>query len=111
MTRTRRNASAAGEPTEPDRFGATRRRLPIASGRPGANRTQTFKLDRWMASPQQYAVIDPAVGRNEAGASFAPPGTGVAANPVGLGYWVYLPQDTTLTLAADPNRTRFLTRS
>src|SRR5207302_6277007 len=32
----------------------------------------------------------------------APPGAGVSANPVGLGYWVYLPNPTTLTLAGDP---------
>ena len=63
---------------------------------------QPFKLDRWMAPSQQYAVIDPAKGLHDLQASFAPPGASVLANPVGLGYWVYLPQATTLTLAADP---------
>jgi thermitase len=61
-----------------------------------------FKLDRWLTDAQQYAVIDPTAGRSDVGASFAPPNPGVASNPVGLGYWVYLPQDTTLTLAGDP---------
>jgi subtilisin family serine protease len=63
---------------------------------------QPFKLDRWMTDTLQYAVIDAASGRNDVGASFAPPNSGVSSNPVGLGYWVYLPQDTTLTLSADP---------
>src|SRR5262249_8748536 len=63
---------------------------------------QAFKLDPWLAPTPQDAVIDPAMPRNDAQASFAPPGAGVAANPVGLGYWVYLPTATTLTLAGDP---------
>jgi hypothetical protein len=63
---------------------------------------QPFKLDRWMPAAAQYAVIDPVRGRNDVQASFAPPGSGVSANPVGLGYWVYLPNPTTLTLAGDP---------
>jgi len=67
----------------------------VFSGKP-------FKLDRWLPDTLQYAVIDPAAGRSDAGASFAPPNPGVSNIPVGLGYWVYLPQDTTLTLAGDP---------
>jgi hypothetical protein len=63
---------------------------------------QPFKLDRWMAGSQQYAVIDPAMPRNDVQASFSPPSSGVLANPVGLGYWVYLPNATPLTLAGDP---------
>ncbi len=63
---------------------------------------QPFKLDRWLTDSQQYAVIDSAAGRSDLAASFAPPNPGVSSNPVGLGYWVYLPQDTTLTLAGDP---------
>jgi subtilisin family serine protease len=63
---------------------------------------QPFKLDRWLTDTLQYASIDPAAGRNDAGASFAPPNPGVPANPVGLGYWVFLSHDTTLTLAGDP---------
>jgi hypothetical protein len=63
---------------------------------------QTFKLARWVAPNQQYAMIDAATARNDSQASFGPTGTSVAANPVGLGYWVYVPQDTKLTLAGDP---------
>jgi hypothetical protein len=63
---------------------------------------QPFKLARWVAAGQEYAVIDAATSRNDTRASFAPPSSGVVANPVGLGYWVYLPQDTPLILSADP---------
>jgi subtilisin family serine protease len=67
----------------------------VFSGRP-------FKLARWVPSMQQYAVIDAASGRNDNRASFAPADPSVASNPIGIGYWVYLAQDTPLTLTADP---------
>jgi subtilisin family serine protease len=65
-------------------------------------RSKPFKLFRWVPSAQQYAVIDASTGRNDNRASFAPADPSVAATPVGVGYWVYLPQDTPLTLTADP---------
>jgi hypothetical protein len=67
----------------------------VFSGRP-------FKLARWVPTAQDYAVIDAATGRNDNRASFAPADPSVASIPVGIGYWVYLAQDTPLTLTADP---------
>jgi subtilisin family serine protease len=67
----------------------------VFSGRP-------FKLARWVPSLQQYAVIDAETTRNDTSASFAPTDPSVASTPVGIGYWVYLAQDTPLTLTADP---------
>ncbi len=67
----------------------------VFSGRP-------FKLARWVPSVLNYAVLDAASGRNDARATFAPSDSGVAANPVGVGYWVYVPNATPITLTGDP---------
>jgi subtilisin family serine protease len=63
---------------------------------------QSFKLARWIPSATQYAVLDASSGRSDPRATFAPSDSGVAANPIGVGYWAYVPQDTPITLAGDP---------